>query len=98
MKLTDDQRRRFPPRDGEPPNPLDFPFKDPLRETYQGRWQQLPLIQKVGVIVMLGFWCLFIPLLVWDGGKVQYLNTILLFAVVTTILGAFFLLLRRHTR
>jgi len=29
---------------------------------------------------------------------VQYLNTILLFAIVTTILGAFFLLLRRHIR
>jgi hypothetical protein len=47
---------------------------------------------------MLGFWCLFISLLVWDGGKVRYLNTILLFAVATTILGAFFLLLRRHIR
>jgi hypothetical protein len=52
----------------------------------------------VGVIVALGSWCLFIAVLVWDDGKVQYLNTILVFATVTTILGAFFLLLRRHIR
>jgi len=50
------------------------------------------------VIVVLGFWCVFIAVLVWDNGTVQYLNTILLFAIVTTILGAFFLLLRRHIR
>ena len=39
-----------------------------LRETYEGRWQQLPVIQKVGVIVALGSWCLFIAVLVWDEG------------------------------
>ena len=50
------------------------------------------------MIVAFGSWCLFIAVLVWDDGKVQYLNTILVFATVTTILGAFFLLLRRHIR
>jgi len=54
-----------------------------LRESYEGRWQHLPVIQKVGVIVALGSWCLFIAVLVWDGGKVQHLNTILVFATVT---------------
>jgi uncharacterized RDD family membrane protein YckC len=94
--MTDEQPKKL--AQSEPPNPLDFPIKDPLRETYEGRWQQLPVIQKVGVIVALGSWCLFIAVLVWDDGKVQYLNTILVFATVTTILGAFFLLLRRHIR
>jgi hypothetical protein len=41
---------------------------------------------------MLGFWCLFIAVLVWDNGTVKYLNTILMFGIVLTILGAFFLL------
>ena len=95
--MTDEQPKKLA-QSGDPPNPLDFPIKDPLRETYEGRWQQLPVIQKVGVIVALGSWCLFIAVLVWDDGKVQYLNTILVFATVTTILGAFFLLLRRHIR
>ena len=72
--------------------------KDPLRETYQGRWKELPVIQEVGAIVVLGFWCVFIAVLVWNDGKMQYLNTILVFGIVTTILGAFFLLLRRNIR
>jgi hypothetical protein len=50
----------FVPHVGGPPNLLGFPVKDPLRETYQGRWKELPVIQKVGVIVVLGFWCVFI--------------------------------------
>jgi hypothetical protein len=96
--MTDEQPEKIVPHSGQPPNLLDLPIKDPLREAYQGRWKQLPVIQKLGVIVMLGFWCVFIAVLVWDNGTVQYLNTILLFAVVITILGAFFLLLRRHIR
>jgi uncharacterized RDD family membrane protein YckC len=96
--MTDEQRKEVVPHSGEPPNLLDFPVKDPLRETYQGRWKELPVIQKVGVIVMLGLWCVFIAVLVWDNGKVQYLNTILLFTVVITILGTFFLLLKRYIR
>jgi hypothetical protein len=95
--MTDEQRKEVVPHGGEP-NLLDFPVKDPLRETYQGRWKELPVIQKLGVIVVLGFCCVFIGVLVWDNGTVQYLNTILLFAVVITILGAFFLLLRRYIR
>jgi hypothetical protein len=47
--MTDEPPKNLA-QSGEPPNPLDFPFKDPLRETYEGRWQQLPVIQKVGVI------------------------------------------------
>jgi predicted membrane metal-binding protein len=47
---------------------------------------------------MFGFWCVFIVVLVWDNGKVQYLNTALVFGIVITILGAFFLLLRKHIR
>jgi len=96
--MTNEQPEKLVPRSGEPPNLLDFPVKDPLRETYQGRWKKLPVIQKLGVIVVLGFCCVFIGVLVWDNGTVQYLNTILLFAIVIMILGAFFLLLRRYIR
>jgi hypothetical protein len=46
--MTDEQPKKL--AQSEPLNPLDFPIKDPLRETYEGRWQQLPVIQKVGVI------------------------------------------------
>jgi hypothetical protein len=96
--MTDEQSKDVVPHSGEPPNLLDSPVKDPLRETYEGQWKQLPVIQKLGVIVVLGSYCVFIAVLVWDNGTVQYLNTILLFAIVTTILGAFFLLLRRYIR
>jgi hypothetical protein len=83
---------------GEPLNPSDFPVKDPLRETYEGRWQQLPVVQKIGVTVTPGFWCLFIAVLVLSNGKAQYLNTIFAFAIVIALLVAFFLLLRRYIR
>jgi len=96
--MTDEQDKEVVPQSGEPPNLLDFPVRDPLRETYQGRWKQLPVIQKLGVIVTLGFCCVFIAVLVWDNGTVHYLNTILLFAIVITILGAFFLVLTRYIR
>lgn len=96
--MTDEQPEKIVPHSGQPPNLLDLPIKDALRETYQGRWKELPVIQKLGVVVVLGFCCVFIAVLVWDNGTVQYLNTILLFAVVIAILGAFFLLLRRHIR
>ena len=96
--MTDEQRKRFFPQSGEPPNPLEFPVKDPLREAYEGRGQQLPVIQKVGVIIVLGFWCLFIAGQVWGNGRAQDQKTLLPFAIVATILGAFFLLLRRHIR
>jgi hypothetical protein len=46
--MTDEQPKKL--AQSEPLNPLDFPIKDPLRETHEGRWQQLPVIQKVGVI------------------------------------------------
>jgi hypothetical protein len=98
MTDTDEHRNRFLSQSGEPPNPLDFPVKDPLRETYEGRWQPLPVVQKIGVIVVQGFWCLFIAVLVLSGGKAQYLNTILEFAIVITLLVAFFLLLGRYIR
>ena len=96
--MADEQPEKIVPHSGEPPNLLDFPVKDPLRETYQGRWKELPVIQKVGVIVVLGFCCVFIAVLVWDNGTVQYLNTTLVFAVVITILGVFFLVLKRYIR
>jgi len=70
-----------------PPNPLDFPIKDPLRETYEGRWAQLPPIQKVGITVVLGFWCLFIATLVFSEGRAHYLNWLLPILVLATILG-----------
>jgi hypothetical protein len=73
--------------DGDAPNPLDFPIKDPLVETYEGRWAQLPPIQKVGMIVVLGFWCLFIGALVFSAGRAHYLNWLLPILAVATILA-----------
>jgi hypothetical protein len=89
--MTDEQREKLVQQSSEPPYPLDFPIKDPLRETYEGRWQQLPVIQKVGcdrgARVLVFVYC-----------RTGVINTILVFATVMTILGAFFLLLRRHIR
>jgi hypothetical protein len=48
------------------------------------------------VALVLRFWCFFIAATVWSDGIPQYLNTLVPFAVVATILGAFFLLLRRY--
>ena len=79
-----------------PPNPLDFPIKDPLRETYEGRWARLPLIQKVGLTVALGFWCLFIATFVFSEGRAQYVNRLLPILVIATIL-ALLILLKRKT-
>jgi len=81
-----------------PPNPLDFPRKDPLRETYEGRWRQLPPIQKVGVAVVLGFWCLFIVAVVLSDGKGHYLNWLLPISVVSAIFGVLILFPRRNRR
>jgi hypothetical protein len=97
-RMSDKKNNKVIVQSGDPPNPLDFPAKDPLRETYEGRWSQLPLVQKAGVIIMLGFWCVFIGVLVWNGGQAQYLYTILVFASVMTLLVAFCLLLNRYMR
>jgi hypothetical protein len=96
--MRDEQNNKVVVHGGDPPNPLDFLAKDPLRETYEGRWSWLPLVQKAGVIIMLGFWCVFIAMLAWNGGKAQYLYTILVFASVMTLLVAFCLLLSRYIR
>jgi hypothetical protein len=81
-----------------PPNPLDFPIKDPLRETVEGRWRQLPPIQKVGLFVVLGFWCLFIVALVFSEGRAHYLHWLLPILVVATIFGLLVFLPRKNHR
>ena len=90
--MTDEKSKRVFVTPSDPPNPLDFPVKDPLRETYEGRWRRLPLIQKVGVTVVLGFWVLFIAAMVWGEG----IGTLAPIALVATILGAVVLLLRKR--
>ena len=82
----------------EPPNPLDFPVKDPLREAYLGRWKQLPPIHKIGLIVVLGFWVAFIATVVLAAGKAHSLGSLLPVLVVATVLGLLLLVLRRKAR
>jgi len=49
--------------------------KDPLKELYQGRWKQLPTLQKVGVVTVLSVlsvfaWLFFVsPLMHTEGWK-----------------------------
>ncbi len=73
------------------PHPLDFPIKDPFRETYRGRWSQVPILHKVYVVIVLGFWCLFISVMVWNKGRPQYLTVLVEVVFVATTLGTFFL-------
>jgi hypothetical protein len=82
----------------EPPNPLDFPAKDPLREVYQGRWKQLPPIHKIGLIVVLGFYVVFIGTVVFAAGRAHSLGSLLPVLVVATVLGLLLLVLRRKAR
>ncbi len=89
------EHKAHPNSSSEPPNPLDFPVKDPLREAYEGRWSQLPPIQKVGLTVVLGFWCLFIAVLVLSEGRAHYLNWLLPILAVATIIGVVLFLLKR---
>jgi uncharacterized RDD family membrane protein YckC len=78
-----------------PPNPLDVPVKDPLRETYEGRWKQLPPIQKVGMIVVLGLWVAFIATVVFAAAKAQSLRSLLPVPVVASIFGLLLLVRRK---
>jgi hypothetical protein len=87
--------RAFVPPSDPAPNPLDVGAKDPLREIYDGRWRQLPLIQKIGVTIVSGFWLVLIAVMVWgDGG--QYLSRLAPFVLVASVFGVFILLFRRR--
>jgi hypothetical protein len=74
----------------EPPSPLDFPVKDPLRGAYQGRWKQLPLMHKIGLIVVLGFLVAFIATVVFAAERAQSLGSLLPVLAVATVLGRCF--------
>jgi hypothetical protein len=96
--MNDKKHRRIVRPASDPaPNPLDFPVKDPLRETYEGRWQKLPLIQKVGVTVVLGFWLLFIATMVLGDGRGPYLSRLAPFVLVAAVFGACVLLFGRRS-
>jgi len=82
----------------EPPNPLDFPVKDPLREAYQGRWKQLPSIHKIGLVVVLGFFVAFIAFVVLAAAKTRSLGSLLPVVIVATFLGLLLLVLRWRAR
>jgi len=83
---------------GEPPNPLDFPAKDPLRETYEGRWKQLPLLQKIGLVVVLGFLVAFIAFALWGETGGHHLLGLLPLAAVVVILTVFIFALGKSIR
>jgi uncharacterized membrane protein SirB2 len=79
----------------DPPNPLDFPRKDPFREAYLGRWKQLPSIQKVGLIVVLGVWVLLMATVVFAAQRARSLSSLLPVVVVTIVFSLLLLALRR---
>jgi hypothetical protein len=89
--------RHFADHD-EPPNALDFSAKDPLRETYEGRWKQLPLLQKIGLVVVLGFWVALIAGVLWGETGGRHLLGGLPLAVVVLILMIFLFVLGKSIR
>jgi hypothetical protein len=80
------------------PNPLDIPVRDPLHEIYEGRWKQLPVIQKVGVVVALGFWVVFMVFGIWSEIEGRHLLGLLPLAAVVVILMVFMFALGRSVR
>jgi len=97
--MTDDKhnRRLFAQHD-EPPNPLNFQVKNPIRETYQGGWKQLPVVQKIGVLLLLIFGPLVTVSIIWRGDGGHHLIALLPLAVVMAILAAFVLVFSRSVR
>ena len=79
----------------EPSNPLDFPVKDPLREAYQGRWKQLPTIQKIGLATVLGIFVAFAATVVLAAARARSLGSLLPVLALATVLGLLVLVLRR---
>ena len=82
----------------EPPNPLDFRAKDPLREVYQGRWKHLPSTQKVGLVVMLGVWVVFVATVGFAAGRAHSLGSLVPVVVLASVLGLLLLVLRKKAR
>ncbi len=71
----------------KPPNALDFRINDPLREAYVGRWNQLPVLQRVGIAVVLGFWVLVTVSVVWsDGGEHHFIGLLPLVAIIAILI------------
>ena len=96
--MTNNKSSRHFADHGEPPNALDFSAKDPLRETYEGRWKQLPLLQKIGLVVVLGFWVAFMAGVLWDETGGRHLLVILPLAAVVVILMVFLFALGKSIR
>ena len=72
---------------GAPPNPLGFRIKDPLGEAYEGRWNRLPVVQRVGMAVVLGFWVLVTIFVVWsESGEHPLIGLLPLGAIITILL------------
>ncbi len=82
----------------EPPNRFDFPAKDPLREVYQGRWKQLPGVQKMGLTVMLSILVAFIAAVIFAAGRTRSLGSLIPVVVLAAILGLLLLVFRRKAR
>ena len=57
--MTEEPGKDVVPHGGEAPNLLDFPVKDPLRETYQGQWKQEAASRHTEARCgrRLGLWC-----------------------------------------
>ena len=97
--MTDDKHNRRPfTQNGEPPDPLNFHRKNPLRETYQGGWKQIPVVQKIGVLLLLVFGPLVTVSIIWRGDGGHHLIALLPLVVVMAILAAFVLVFGRSVR
>ena len=86
--------------DKHEPNLLDFPPRNVWREVYQGRWRELPNVQKIEFVIELAFCLMFIGRLTYfdyvrNGNLIAFA---LDFGTVGIALGGFFWLLRRNVR
>jgi len=85
------------PDNNELPNLLEH-HNEPLRELWRGRWNKMPRFHKVGLVVCLGFYVLFI--LVFLGVPLIHIRSwsdaaaiVVPFGSVTLLLAAFYALL-----
>jgi hypothetical protein len=83
------------------PNLVGSP-KNPFREAYQGRWAELPAIQKSCVLIALVFWLIFIGSIIYESSHLSswagLLGIVAWSVGVAAILAGFYAILRWKIR
>ena len=87
-----------PNGDEQGPQLLGVARKNVWREVYQGRWTELPRVQKAEFIVEVVFCLLFCGGFLYLGFLQNVLGFLLVFASIGTVLALFFFLLTRSIR